>query len=224
MCGRYSLAASLEKFQQELPLEVDVAPTPSYNIAPTQRSWVIPNDQPGQLQQMFWGLVPHWSRDGRNQGRLINARREGIAGKPSFRMPVRQHRCLVPADSFYEWRREGKQKIPYRIMLKSERLMLMAGVFDIWTDGKQEIRSYSIITTDANQEVARLHERMPVLLLTQEQQRRWLDHLPLEEVLAMLQTPPNNSLKYYRVSTLVNSPANNSAELHQEVPENLTLF
>jgi putative SOS response-associated peptidase YedK len=225
MCGRFSLATSKEKLQQQLPF-VEVAETlrVSYNIAPTQHAYVVMNDQPERLQYITWGLVPHWSNDGKNTGRLINARRESIETKPSFRIPIRKRRCLVLADSFYEWRREGVKKIPYRIFLENGSLMLFAGIWDIWYSGDYGLKTFSIITTDANHEVSVIHNRMPVLLTSVQDQKLWLETEDLDEVLSLLQTPPDGTLKMYRVSELVNSPVNNSPELHYEVPEPPSLF
>jgi putative SOS response-associated peptidase YedK len=225
MCGRFSLATSKEKLQQQLPF-VDATETlrVSYNIAPTQHAYVVTNDHPERLQYITWGLVPHWSNDGKNTGRLINARREGIETKSSFRIPIRKRRCIIPADSFYEWRREGVRKIPYRIFLKNGDLMLFAGVWDVWYSGDYGLKTFSIITTDANEEISSIHNRMPVLLTGIEEQKRWLESEDLDEILGLLQTPQDGILNRYRVPELVNSVANNSPELHYEVPEPPTLF
>ncbi len=219
------MVTTKEKLQQQLPfVEVPDTMHVSYNIAPTQDAYVVTDEDPSHLQQLAWGLVPYWSDDGKNAGRLINARREGIETKPSFRVPIMKRRCLVPADSFYEWRKQGRDKIPYRILLKSNDLMLFAGVWDIWHKDGLTLRSFSIITTDANADMADLHDRMPVLLTTAEQQRRWLESGDLDEVLAILQTPPDHLVKKYRVSDKVNSVANDSPMLHTEVQEPPTLF
>jgi putative SOS response-associated peptidase YedK len=225
MCGRFSLVTTKEKLLQQLPLvEVPDALHVSYNVAPTQNAYVVTDEDPSHLQQLAWGLVPYWSDDGKNAGRLINARREGIETKPSFRVPIRKQRCLVPADSFYEWRKEGRNKVPYRILLKNDNLMVFAGVWDEWRKDGRVLRSFSIITTDANADMAELHDRMPVLLTTAEQQRRWLESGDLDEVLAILQTPPDHIIEKYRVSEKVNSVANDSPMLHSEVQEPPTLF
>ena len=225
MCGRFSLATSKDKLQQQLPfVEVKDTLRVSYNIAPTQHAYVVPNEQPVCLQYMAWGLVPHWSNDGKNTGRLINARKEGIEARASFRIPVRKRRCLVPADSFYEWRREGVKKIPYRIFLKNGELLMFAGVWDIWHSGDYAIKTFSIITTDANAEISAIHNRMPVILTSVDEQKRWLQAENLDEILGMLQTPVNDILNMYRVSELLNSVVNNSPALHDQVPEPPTLF
>lgn len=225
MCGRFSLATSKEKLQQQLPfVEVPETLRLSYNIAPTQHAYIVTNDDPERLQYITWGLVPHWSEDGKNGGRLINARSEGIEAKPSFRVPIRKRRCLVPADSFYEWRTEGRQKVPYRILLKNSKLMFFAGVWDIWYNGDYGLKTFSIVTTEANADMADLHDRMPVLLVTPEQQKRWLESDDLNEILDLLQPPPEHLLNKYRVSEKVNAVGNDTPELHAEVPEPPTLF
>ncbi len=225
MCGRFSLATSKEKLQQQLPfVETTETLRVSYNIAPTQHAYVVTDDQPERLQYLTWGLVPHWSNDGKNTGRLINARRESIETKPSFRIPIRKRRCLIPADSFYEWRREGVKKIPYRIFLENGELMLFAGIWDVWYSGDYGLKTFSIITTDANEDVSFIHNRMPVILTDPESQKRWLETDDLDEITNLMQMPPGCPIKMYRVSELVNSVVNNSPELHFEIPEPPTLF
>ncbi len=226
MCGRYSFAPKPKQRKDledlvELPLELQL----SFNIAPTQEAYVIASDQPRQLQRMEWGLVPHWSADGKNSGKLINARAEGIAEKPSFREPIHSQRCLVPADSFYEWRKAGKgRKIPYRIFAQNEALLYLAGIWDVWEQGGKVKRTFSIITTTPNHEMSELHDRMPVLLPDAEAQQLWLSPLPLEEVLAMLHPPEDGMLTMYRVSEKLNKPGYEGADLQEKVAEELTLF
>ena len=225
MCGRFSFATSKEKIVKELgPVETGNNLRFSFNIAPTQHAYVITNDAPNRLQYLTWGLIPYWSKEGKNSGKLINARREGIASKPSFRVPVRKRRCLVLADSFYEWRREGGKKVPYRILLKNDSLLVMAGIWDVWYNGDYGVKSFSIITTDPNKEIAAIHNRMPVLLPTATLQKSWLEETDLYNILELLQTPEDDILKLYRVSERVNTVQNNSIDLHEEVPEPPTLF
>jgi putative SOS response-associated peptidase YedK len=225
MCGRYSFVTSSERLRQQLP-EVESGENLriSYNIAPTHHAYVITNDRPDRLQYLIWGLIPSWSNDGSNSGKLINARKEGIETKPSFRIPIRTRRCLVVADSFYEWRTEGHQKVPYRILLKNGELMLLAGIWDMWYEGSYAVKSFSIITTAANSDIATIHDRMPVILDTPEKQKLWLSNIPLETALGLLDTPKEGLLRKYRVTAKLNSPASDSMELHQELPENPTLF
>lgn len=226
MCGRYSFVASKEKIQQQLGAEVEVGANLriNFNVAPTQHSYVITNDKPQTLQYLTWGLIPYWSRDNKIAGKLINARREGIESKPSFRVPIRKKRCLVLADSFYEWKKVGSKKVPYRIMLKNGDLLLLAGIWDVLYDDQYAVKSFSIITTGPNQDIQGLHDRMPVILHRKEDQEKWLEDLPLEEALSLLQTPEDGILEMYRVSDKVNSVKNNSPDLHQRISDSPTLF
>ncbi|MFN0014616.1 MAG: SOS response-associated peptidase [Saprospiraceae bacterium] len=226
MCGRYSFAPKPKQIEAQL-LEVQrpAVLRTSYNIAPTHIAYVLANDLPRQLQPMEWGLVPHWSAEGKNSGRLINARAEGIAEKPSFRIPVRMRRCLVPADSFYEWRNEpGGRKAPYRIFGKNGDLLFMAGIWDEWQQNAEQKRTFSIITTAPNREMATLHNRMPAILTSLETQQAWLSDLPVEEVMALLRPAPDGMLEMYRVSEKLNRPGIDSEALHQQEPEPPTLF
>lgn len=228
MCGRYSFVPTKKQVDEQLQ-EVELPATLqiSFNIAPTQIAYVITNDQPKVLQQMYWGLVPYWSKDGALSGKLINARAESIFEKPSFRVPAQQRHCLVPADSFYEWRTfPGKRKVPYRIRLKSGKLLFMAGIWDVWRHAGMVLHSFSIITTPPNAEVAPLHDRMPALLLEPEMQEHWLNTTDPKETQELLHTPANDILELYRVSERLNTPGEDGDDLHRRVDEDneLTLF
>jgi putative SOS response-associated peptidase YedK len=219
------MVSSPERIKQQLgEIDTGLNLRDSYNIAPTQHAYVITNEQPQRLEYFIWGLIPHWSKDDKNASKLINARAEGIVTKPSFRVPIRQRRCLVLADSFYEWRNEGGQKVPYRILLKNGQLMLMAGIWDVWYKEGYAIKTFSIITTDANKEVAPLHNRMPLILPKRAQQERWLGPLSIEAVEEMLQRPPDGILDKYQVSSKVNFVTNNAPELHERIGTQPTLF
>lgn len=227
MCGRYSFAPKHKQRQEleqslNLPAELELR----FNIAPTQQAWVVANDRPGELQSMEWGLVPFWSADGKNSGKLINARSEGIEEKPSFREPIHSRRCLVPADSFYEWRKQpGGRKIPYRILFPDESIMYFAGIWDEWKQGGQLKRSFSILTTTPNQEMADLHDRMPVILTEAAERKLWLSNdAPLDAILALLHPPHDGVLRKYPVSEKLNKPVFDGPELHQPAPEELRLF
>lgn len=225
MCGRFSLATSKAKLQELLPgVAVEENLRASFNIAPTQHAYVLTNEQPDRLQYLVWGLVPYWSEDGKNGGQLINARSEGIESRPSFRVPIRSRRCIVPADSFYEWRSEGRKKLPYRILSKTGGLLAFAGVWDVWYRGDYALKTFSIITAAANQEVSSLHNRMPVLLHTEAQRQTWLGAGDFQDALALLHPPADGLVKMYRVSEQVNSVVNDFPGLHQEMPEQPTLF
>lgn len=225
MCGRYSFVASPEQLRQQFgELEIGHSLKLSYNLAPTQHAYIITDEQPGKLEYCTWGLVPHWAKDRSSAAKLINARAEGIVAKPSFRVPIRKRRCLVPADSFYEWRLEGKDKKPYRIMAADGKLLAMAGIWDTWYDGEYAVKTFSIITVPPNKEMALLHNRMPMLLHTTALQRDWLSDLSVDAVTDMLKTPPDGLLHKYPVSSKINDVRNDSPELHEKIGEQGRLF
>lgn len=224
MCGRYSLAVSKIKIEEAIQVQLSNDIQLSYNIAPTHLSHIITNEHPQHLQKFHWGLVPHWLKEGKLTGKLINARSEGISSKPSFRIPIRKRRCLVLADSFYEWKPYGKKKVPYRIMMRKDELMVMAGIWDVWQQGNQMIKSFSILTTQPNKEMELIHNRMPLIFPTKELQEKWLSDISLDEVLKMMHPTEDNTLRLYRVSEKLNSVKVNSEELHHEVLSPPTLF
>ncbi len=226
MCGRYALAPTpKQKTEQLRDVQQPVTWKIRYNIAPTQSAYIIGNDHPDRICEMSWGLVPSWSRDGHNSGKLINARAESIFEKPSFREVIQTRRCLVPADSFYEWRKEPDgRKLPYRILLKNGALMFMAGIWDEWGSGSNVQTTFSIITTGPNEEMAALHNRMPLILASAEAQAAWLSDLSVEKITSMLQPPANGLLRMYRVSERLNGTNYDAPELQDEVPDVLRLF
>jgi putative SOS response-associated peptidase YedK len=224
MCGRFSFVVEKKKVEKTLSnVNMDSTLMASYNIAPTQSAYVLTNTEPNIVQKMSWGLIPHWARDAKNAASNINARMETVAEKPSFQKPIRTQRCIILADSFYEWRTEGKNKIPYRILLKNDDLLLLAGIWDEW-QGK---RTFSIITTQPNAEMSVLHNRMPVILSKGNQGddwTTWLAEMDLDTLLYMCAKPQDDFLKMYRVGEKVNSVHNDSADLHNERLPDLTLF
>ena len=177
MCGRYSLTVSAEKlvnqFKAILP---DEGFLPKYNAAPSQKLPIITDSEPGKIQLYRWGLIPHWAKDISIGNKLINARAETINEKPSFRNAFRKQRCLVLADGYYEWQKTDTGKIPYRIILKNEEPFAIAGIWESWHDeADNEIRSFSIITTEANPSLTDIHNRMPVIL-NPDDTGKWLDN------------------------------------------------
>ncbi len=222
MCGRYALAPTKKQVAEQLQaLELPEDFQQLFNIAPTQRAWVLTK----RLQKMQWGLVPSWSKDGINQGKMINARSEEIETKPSFREAIQSQRCLVPADSFYEWRLgPGKQKLPYRILLKNDQLMWMAGIWECWKNKDETLYTFSILTTAPNQEMETLHNRMPLILPDAEQQQRWLSDTNFRGIEDLIHPPADGILKYYRVSEKLNATGSNNPSLQDPVPDVLRLF
>src|SRR5262247_4387181 len=188
MCGRYTLSTPTEVLEQRfhavLPRE---ALTPTYNAAPSQALPVICNIHPQEITRSAWGFVPEWA-DGRAGVKpLINARAETVATKPTFRQAFRSKRCLVLADGFYEWKRAGKSKVPYRIALKTEEPFAFAGIWSTGHDAQGiEQPTFAILTTEANALVSQIHTRMPVILREQDE-ADWLNPgLSLDEAQALL--------------------------------------
>lgn len=217
MCGRFSLARRLEELEQyfEFVTELDSLDR-RYNIAPTQSSPVIAfQDGVNVLKMMRWGLIPHWAQDEKIGYKMINARAEGIEKKPSFKVPFRKKRCLVIADGFYEWDKRGKKaKVPYRFTLKSGDPFAFAGLWDSWRNPEGKgLETFTIITTDANELITPLHNRMPVMLHP-EDYPKWINPEGgnLDELKALLVPFPPNKMIGYEVSTVVNSPKNDSTQ------------
>lgn len=223
MCGRYSIAITADMLHNQFGIKIDLPPaglSRNYNVAPTQPGLVLTDQQAHQFSLFRWGLVPFWADDLKIGSRMINARSETIADKASFREPIRKRRCLVIADSFYEWQRQGKQKTPYRILPADGSLLIMAGIWSSWSPkgapGASPIPTFSIITGEPNAEMRGLHNRMPMLLQQPEEQGQWLSSTtPLTEVLNLLQTPADGTLKAYQIGASVGNVRNNGPELHQ---------
>jgi len=222
MCGRYSLAVSDEDLIRAFELSEPVSIDPRYNIAPTQQAPVVrrlESDARPRLEMMRWGLIPRWAKDDKIGDRMINARSETVAEKPSFKVPLRRQRCLVPATGFYEWKAVGKTaqgkpaKQPYHIHRGDGALFAFAGLWDRWCDPDGEtIESYTILTTEPNKLMSTLHNRMPVILGPSDYPL-WLDPLVQEpERLIPLLAPAPEELAAHPVSKYVNSPRNDSPD------------
>lgn len=225
MCGRYSVVIDEAKLRKQFTKDL-VAPTGSlstnYNMAPTQTGPVITDAAPDRLSTFRWGLVPFWAKDLKIGARMINARREGIEDKPSFRKAIRERRCLVVGDSFYEWRRQGGSKTPYRILPADGGLLVMAGIWESWKDPESDetVHTYSIITGAPNKEMTSIHDRMPMLLADGSRQSAWLDRsADLKDVLALLETPPDGTLETYAINAAVGNVRNNGPDLHRPVTD-----
>jgi len=211
MCGRYTLTTNIETLQRVFPtVEIPITLTARYNIAPTQQVAVIANNAPQQLQFFRWGLIPPWAKDKAIGNRMINARAETLAEKPSFRNAYKRRRCLVLADGMYEWsktKNRGKKQPTY-IHLKSRQPFAMAGLWETWQSPEgATILSCTIITTTPNELVAPLHHRMAVILPTTAY-AQWLsaDEQPPLLLDELLQPYPAEEMAAYPVSTMVNSP------------------
>jgi putative SOS response-associated peptidase YedK len=214
MCGRFVRQKEVDAIVRDFAVQkvaCDLAP--SYNVAPTQQVAVILQDGLKQLVSIRWGLVPSWAPSLSVGNTMINARAETVARKGSFREAFEKRRCLVVADGFYEWRKEGKTKQPILIRLKSDRAFGFAGLYENWLapDG-QNIRTCTIITTEPNEIMRTIHNRMPVIIPAAHEQA-WLS--PTADptgLLSLLKPYPAEEMQTREVSALVNSPANDSPE------------
>jgi putative SOS response-associated peptidase YedK len=222
MCGRYTLI-KLEQVLANFPA-VLLPPglVPRYNIAPTQPVLVLPNDHPKLFERVHWGLVPSWAKDPSIGSRMINARAETLDEKPVFRTALRRRRCLVPADGFYEWRKEPKGgKTPMYIRMKTGEPFAFAGLWDEWhsPDGSV-LRSCTVITTSPNDLMKPIHDRMPAIL-PREDYPRWLakEEQPPEKMAELLGPYPAEEMEAYPVSRLVNRPANDVADCIKRAEE-----
>jgi putative SOS response-associated peptidase YedK len=218
MCGRFTLTvdpADLKEAFGEYGFPSNFAPR--FNIAPTQPVLAIPNDGAQKADFFMWGLIPSWAKDPAIGSRLINARAETLAEKPSFRGSFKYKRCLILADGFYEWKSQpgSKIKIPHFIHMQDRNPFAFAGLWDNWNspDGSL-VKSCTIITTDPNELMAGLHTRMPVILKPADYEQ-WLDPAPRtpDSLAALLKPYTAAEMAAYPVSTMVNSPANDRAEL-----------
>jgi putative SOS response-associated peptidase YedK len=193
--------------------------TSRYNIAPTQPVAVITNDDPKTLTFHRWGLIPSWAKDMKIGNQMINARSESVQEKPAFRSAFKRRRCLIPSDGFYEWRKEGSDKIPMFIHLKDRLIFAMAGLWEIWHSGEgDEIRTCTILTTEANSFMETIHNRMPVIL-RKEDYDFWLspDEQPALALQALLKPFDSDSMAAYPVSKMVNRPNNDMPDLIKPV-------
>lgn len=217
MCGRYSLVEINKLLMRYAIEDSGFHFLPRYNIAPTQEVPIIVREEKGNsLKNMRWGLVPHWAKDLKIGNSLINARAETIVEKPAFRIAFSKRRCLVPADSFYEWIKIGKQKIPHRILPKNREIMSFAGIWESWsTKDKDPLLSFAIITTAANEMMKDIHDRMPVIL-SNKNEDIWLNpETTKDSLLATLRPCNDDLLESYEVSRNLNNPANDGPDLIQ---------
>jgi putative SOS response-associated peptidase YedK len=215
MCGRYSLITELNDLQGRFNFEAqELLYRPRYNLAPTELVLTVWNNGHNVGEFMHWGLIPFWAKDPKIGSRMINARGETVAEKPAFRRALRKRRCLVVADGFYEWKKEGKLRTPMYIRSRTGEPFAMAGLWEIWKAPSDEyVHSCTVVTTTANSLMEDIHDRMPVIL-PREAEETWLDTgIEDTKVLTDLLIPyPAEDLESYAVSNLVNSPKNDSPE------------
>ena len=228
MCGRFVQNSPIETLQQNFNIRTTASDIiPNYNVAPTQKILaIIKHDNENKLGKLHWGLVPFWSKDISIGSRMINARAETVATKPSFRNAFRKRRCLIPANGFYEWRGEKGNKQPYYITTSSAKPFAFAGLWETWTDkesGEESVyKSCTIITTAAGESIREIHHRMPVIL-NPEFYEKWLNTniKDPKELQVIINDGIIHGMIFYPVSKLVNSVKNNDPNCIKPVDENL---
>ncbi|MBP1992756.1 SOS response-associated peptidase [Paenibacillus eucommiae] len=208
MCGRYTLIVTIEELMLRYLANLSNPQhiIPRYNIAPMQEIMAVIHDgERNRLGQMKWGLVPSWAKDAKIGSKMINARAETILEKASFKQLVSRKRCIIPADGFYEWKKEGNTKQPMRIVLKNESVFSFAGLYDTWINPEgHKVSTCTIITTTPNSLMQDIHERMPVIL-RQEAEQLWLqrNNQNVQQLLELLQPYPADEMSAYPVSAKV---------------------
>ena len=224
MCGRYTYFPG-EFSDLRLTWNVDevfgLDLKPRYNIAPTQEAPVIVQMDGKRTLELFrWGLIPWWATDPAIGNRMINARAETLAEKPAFNNLLGNRHCLVLADGFYEWRKEGKGKVPMRFKLKSGEPFAFAGLWDSWKqpDGSL-LRTYTIVTTEPNDVLRPIHDRMPAMLNNDDAQNWLAVDDEIAHALSLLKPYPPEKMEGYQVSPLVNNPRNDLPECVQPISD-----
>lgn len=208
MCGRYSLSSDGEALVEEFGVNDLAAWSPRFNIAPSQAVPVlVRNGDSLETTSFYWGLVPAWAKDRKMQSRLINARAESVAEKPSFHSAFRRRRCLVLANGYYEWVKRNNEKQPYYIHLQSHRPFAFAGLWEKWLDENgTPYLSCSIITCAANERLTALHQRMPVVL-PKSTHATWLQsETDRQTLIDLLKPAANDAFNAIAVSRFVNAP------------------
>ena len=223
MCGRFTLRTPAREMATLFDVTEPIDLPLRFNIAPTQSVAVVrcrENTAARELAMLHWGLIPAWAKDAKIGNRMINARSETAATKPSFRSAFRRRRCLIPADGFYEWQQTPDGKQPFYIRLSNEQPFGFAGLWERWDRGDEPISSCTILTTEANEQLGPLHDRMPVIVKP-EDYARWLDPAceRAEELMPLLRPYANDALVALPVSRVVNSPRNDRPECIEPLSE-----
>lgn len=228
MCGRFTLTAKPTTLATLFDLDDVPEIAPRFNIAPTQPVAAVrlaPRAQKREFTYLTWGLIPSWAKDIRMGSRLINARAETVAEKPSYRAAFKRRRCLIPADGFYEWQKLEDRKQPYYIAMRDRNPFAIAGLWEHWEGGDGSvIQSCTLLTTEPNELVAPLHNRMPVILHPADYEE-WL-HPGADpgQLMHLLRPYPAAEMVAYPVSAFVNSPANDGPDCIQPLAEQGRLF
>lgn len=222
MCGRYIFTEEPRKLYRRYDVgaskKIQLETQAMYNIAPGSLVPVVTRNSLNTIEIMKWGLIPHWAKDPKIGYKLINARAETVAQKPSYRSSFKNKRCLVPATGFYEWQQTKEGKVPHLIQMKNHEIFSFAGIYDVWKDiESKEFKTFSIITTAPNELMEPIHNRMPVIL-DKKEENLWLEKETQEEDLIKALNPfPGTKMEAFIVSSKVNSPRNQGKELIQKV-------
>ncbi len=220
MCGRYALFHSYENIAKHFPFHLvidDEEMDARYNAAPTQELPVITGD--GHVKRFRWGLIPFWAKESSIGNKMINARAETLIEKPSFRTAFLKRRCIIPVSGFYEWKAAEKGKQPFFIYPSNEGIFAVAGIWDEWSDPetKNVVHSFSIITTEPNELMQGIHNRMPAILRPEDRELWLSPSADPEELLHALRPYPASDMTAYQVSTAVNSPRNDNKALIENI-------
>jgi len=226
MCGR----SSLTKTEKEIEARFNATfyseelerynPLPNFNVAPTHRMPIINNEEQDKIQLYRWGLIPFWAKDEKIGYKMINARVETLLEKSAFKNAVKSRRCLVPMDGFYEWKKEGKTKTPYRITLPDTPIFTAAGLWENWKSNTgEEVFSFTVITQPPNEMMKNIHDRMPAILHP-DQEKLWLDNdLSPEDAVSLIQPYPSDLMLAYKVDPRVGKVSENDAQLIEPINE-----
>ncbi len=235
MCGRFTQKSERKIIAEEFYVQQFLKePEINYNVAPGQEAGIIIKQEDKNIYDRYkWGLIPHWAKEPPPSGKMINARAETVISKPSFKGSFISKRCIIPVDGFFEWKKEKNRSIPYYIFRKDGKPFALAGLWDVWINPdisnttSEKIYTFTIITVDATQKLKSIHERMPAII-PKEIIDQWLDTSIkeagyLKKLHELLFKQKEDNLDLYRVSTIVNSPTNNTPDCIKPVDE-LNLF
>ncbi|WP_409304440.1 SOS response-associated peptidase [Peribacillus sp. SCS-155] len=217
MCGRYNLFSELQTIAERFDCinREQLELIPRYNIAPGQDILAIKSEGGSkEAALMRWGLIPGWANDPKIGYKMINARAESVDEKPTFKGLIKSNRCIIIADGFYEWKRDGERKQPYHIQLKDKEPFAFAGLYSKWNSGGKAIYTCTIITTEANELMEGIHHRMPVIL-NREDEETWLDNHELDhnQLQKLLVPFESSEMMSYPISTIVNNARNEGKEI-----------
>ncbi len=226
MCGRSSLTKNEKELEERFNAtfyseELErYNPLPNFNVAPTHVMPVVTNEDPEHFKPLRWGLIPFWAKDVKVGYKMINARIETVSKKSAFKRALEKRRCLVPFDGFYEWKKIGKAKQPYRIVTTNTDIFSVAGLWERWKSPEGEwVESFTLITQPPNKLMEDIHDRMPAILMPEEE-RLWLDEeISPEEALAIIKPYPDELMRAYKVSSRVGKVTENDAALIEEIQD-----